>query len=64
MPSPPASQAAILRALAAAHDAGLHIASFAVSRDGTLTVDTTSAKPLDQPDTNVQPSTPKKWAKR
>lgn len=64
MPSPAASQAAITRALAAALAAGLRVTSFAVSRDGTVTVDTADAKAIDAAPDSVQPSTPKKWAKR
>ena len=70
MPAPAASQAAIARALQAALAAGLRVTGFAVSRDGTVRVDTAppgaepANTPLDQSAKDVQPSTPKKWATR
>lgn len=63
MPAPAASEAAISRALSAASAAGLQVSSFSVSRDGTVTVETTP-KSVDSPAPNVQPITPKAWGKR
>lgn len=63
MTAPAASQAAITRALAAATAAGLQVTRFAVARDGTVTVET-APKLVDSRTSNVQPITPKAWAKR
>lgn len=66
MSAPAATEAAITRALAAANAAGLRVARFSVSRDGTVTVETAPAKleSVDSKDSNVQPISPKAWAKR
>lgn len=61
MPAPAATQAAIERALAAAKAQGLAIASFSVSRDGTVRI--TAANVVDSPEKAAQTRTPKKWAK-
>lgn len=63
--------AAIARSLAAATGAGLQIARFTVTLDGSVTVEVAppnpveaaTPKPIDSPAHNVQRLQPKAWAK-
>ena len=64
MTAPAASQAAIQRALTAAKQAGLQVARFSVTRDGTVVVETAQPESVDSAAANVQPIKPKAWAKR
>jgi hypothetical protein len=56
------TQAAITRALTAAVAAGLIVARFSVARDGTVTVETESPKPIDTARRDVRPM-PKEWSR-
>lgn len=64
MTAPAASQAAIQRALTAAKQAGLQVARFSVTRDGTVVVETAQPESVDSAAADVQPIRPKAWAKR
>lgn len=59
MPAPAASEAAIKRALAAAQAAGIKVASFRVTREGTVEV--IAALPVDKAPANVAPLQPRQW---
>lgn len=61
MPAPAATEAAIKRAISAAQAAGLTVASFSVSRDGTVNVVT--AQPVDSAHDSPQIVRPKAWRK-
>lgn len=64
MPSPAVTKAAIQRVIEAALAAGLTLGAVSVSKDGTVRVETRSAKEVDTVDMGGQAATPKKWAKR
>lgn len=72
MPSPAASQQAIERAIAAAQACGLAVSRVSVSRDGTVTVETSAAPPpapapeppVDTPAADVHALAPRRWGQR
>jgi hypothetical protein len=69
MPSAPATQAAIQRAISAVKAQGLAIGAVVVARDGTIRIEThapqaAASESLDAPPAPVQDLQPKRWARR